>query len=318
MTIKNQVVTVQRNQASNNNMLSFWGFVGPMFIGLLIFTYIPIIWGFYLSLHEARNTVTPQEFVGFQNYIDLIQTPAFIDALQTGFLFALFIIPVTYAFSLGLALLVNDLPWGEGIFRTIFFIPTAVSYVIASVIWKMSLFNGLPSGFMNNILWYASGMSPVAWVNTVQPPLYWLVLVTVRLWLQAGFFMIILLAGLKEIPKSLYEAARVDGAEPGWQTFRYITFPLLRGTSVSVVLLIMIQAFQAFDEFRNILTANAANAGGGNAILARPPLVYLYSIAFSDQNYGRGSAGAFIVTLIIVLVTLFQARIFGFGGEDTD
>jgi multiple sugar transport system permease protein len=148
----------------------------------------------------------------------------------------------------------------------------------------------------------------------VTPPWYWLVLVTVRLWLQVGFFMIIFLAGLQEIPKSFYEAASVDGAG-GWTVLRYITLPQLRATSVSVLLLNLIAAFQAFDEFYNIL---GGGGGGsvGNLSLAQPPLVYLYSLALSDQNFGLGSAGGFILTAIIIAVTLLQGRIFGFGGAD--
>jgi multiple sugar transport system permease protein len=124
--------------------------------------------------------------------------------------------------------------------------------------------------------------------------------------------MIIFLAGLQEIPRALYEAAYVDGARPGWPTFRYITLPLLRNTAISVLLLNLIAAFQAFDEFYNILFGGASN----NTALARPPLVYLYQVALRDQNYGRGAAGAFIVTAIIVLVTLLQGRWLGFGTRD--
>ncbi|MBE2221368.1 MAG: sugar ABC transporter permease, partial [Anaerolineae bacterium] len=156
-------------------------------------------------------------------------------------------------------------------------------------------------------------INPIAWVNTASPPYYWLVLATVRLWLQSGFYMIIFLAGLQEIPRMLYEAANVDGATRGWQTFRHITFPLLRNTSVSVLLLLFIEAFQAFDEFRNIL---ATGGSSGAQILARPPLVYLYNVAFQDQNYGRGAAGAFVVTLLIMGVTIIQGRLFGFGKQD--
>ena len=121
--------------------------------------------------------------------------------------------------------------------------------------------------------------------------------------------MIIFIAGLQEIPRELYEAALVDGAKRGWQTFRYITFPLLRNASTAVLLLNVIAAFQAFDEFFNIMS-------GGNQILARPPLVYLYNIALSDQNYGYGSAGAIILTVIIVIFTLIQGRFLGFGRSE--
>ncbi len=293
--------------------LEFWLFVGPLALGLLVFVYIPIIWGFILSFFRARNTVSPTEFVGFENYIELFNDSRYIDSLQMVIVFAIIIVPITFALSLGLALLVNSAGWNTGLFRTIFFIPTACSYVVASLIWKTSLFNGLPSGFANNILWIVNEINPIAWVNTASPPYYWLVLATVRLWLQSGFYMIIFLAGLQEIPRMLYEAASVDGATKGWQTFRHITFPLLRNTSISVLLLLFIEAFQAFDEFRNIL---ATGGSSGTQILARPPLVYLYNVAFQDQNYGRGAAGAFIVTLLILGVTIIQGKLFGFGGQD--
>jgi multiple sugar transport system permease protein len=154
-------------------------------------------------------------------------------------------------------------------------------------------------------------MEPIVWIGTASPPWHWVVLVSARLWLQVGFYMIIFLAGLQEIPRSMYEAAEVDGARPGWQTLRFITMPQMRATSISVLLLNFIAAFQAFDEFYNIL-----GAAGANASLARPPLVYLYSIALADQDFGRGTAGAFILTAIILTVTLIQGRILGFGEKD--
>lgn len=301
----------QKNRRKQLDALYFWLFVGPLVIGLLLFVYIPIVWGFILSFFEARNTVSPTQFVGLTNYLELFNDSRFIDSLKMIAGFSIFIVPVTFAISLGLALLVNSITRGQGVFRTVFFIPVACSYVVASLVWKMSLFNGLPSGFANNILWFVFGANPVAWINTAAPPLFWIVLVTVRLWLQTGFYMIIFLAGLQEIPRDLYEAAAVDGAERGWKTFRYITFPLLRNTSVSVLLLLFIEAFQAFDEFRNIM--GGAAVSGGTQILARPPLVYLYNVAFQDQNYGRGAAGAFIIAALIVLVTVAQGRLLGFG-----
>jgi multiple sugar transport system permease protein len=176
----------------------------------------------------------------------------------------------------------------------------------------MSIFNGIPSGVANIILYEWFGVErPVNWIASADPPWYWLVLVTVRLWLQVGFYMILFLAALQEIPRDLYEAAFVDGARRGWMTFRHITFPLLRNTSVAVLLLNFIAAFQAFDEFYNILGGTAASQG--NRALARPPLVYLQQVGLTDQNYGLASAGAFILVAIIIAVTLIQGRIFGFG-----
>jgi multiple sugar transport system permease protein len=306
------------NARKRRTALAFWAFVTPLVLGLIVFVYVPIIWGLYLSFFEARGTITPQEFVGLQNYVAILNDERFIKSMVTIILFTLFIVPTTFFASLGLAMLVNRVTRGKAVFRTVFFIPTAVSYVVASLIWRMSLFNGLAYGFANMVLYWIGGETApvIVWIGTPRPPWYWLVLVSCRLWLQIGFYMIIFIAGLQEIPRSLYEAAYVDGAKRGWTTFRHITFPMLRNTSIAVVLLLCIEAFKAFDEFYNILGGTAASTG--NQLLARPPLVYLYSMAFTEQNYGRGSAGAFILTAVIIIFTIFQSRIFGFGESTLD
>lgn len=290
----------------------FWGMIGPLGLGLLVFVYIPILWGLVLSFSEAQATIFPTTFVGFANYLSMLTDHDFQQALVTFTLFALFIVPTTFILSLGLALLVNSARFLSGFFRSVFFLPTAISYTAACIVWRMSLFNGLPYGVMNMVLGLF-GRDPISWIGTPSPPWYWLVLVTVRLWLQIGFYMIIFLAGLQDIPRTIYEAALVDGARRGWATFRSITFPLLRNTSVSVLLLLLIAGFQAFDEFYNILTGFGSS---GNASLARTPLMYLYQVSFSQQDFGRGDAGSFILTAVIVLFTLVQGRLFGFGRSD--
>ena len=196
--------------------LTFFAFMAPLLIGLLVFTVVPIIWGFLVSLNDARGTVSIGHWVGFANYRTVLADGAFLQALRTGVIFAVFIVPLTFAFSLGLALLVNSVAHGKAFFRSVFFLPTACSYVVASLIWKLSLFNGVRFGIANTILLNLPIIgpihpaTPIAW--TFGAPWLWLVLVTVRLWLQLGFYMIIFLAGLQEIPRHLYEAAYVDGA----------------------------------------------------------------------------------------------------------
>ncbi len=282
---------------------AFWLFVGPFVLGLLIFVYAPILWSVILSFNRAQNTVTPGHWVGLQNYVDLLRPGPFLSSLTDFMLFAVFIVPLTFGCALGLALLLQRVRIARAFFRSVFFLPTACSYVVASMVWKLSIFNGVRFGLANTVLgWF--GIENVAWLGTPDPPLYWVVIVTARLWLQIGFYMILFIAGLQRIPTELYEAAEVDGAKPGWQTFWNITFPQLRATSVSVLLLLFIAAFQAFDEFLNLL---------GNSSFARPPLVYLYYTAIGDQNFGYGSAGAVILALLIMVVTLVQGKLFGFG-----
>ncbi|OQD53714.1 sugar ABC transporter permease [Streptomyces phaeoluteigriseus] len=293
-----------RRGPRGNATFNFWVFTGPFLIGLLIFVYVPIGWSVWLSFFEARFTVTPSTFVGFDNYRYMLENENFTGALLTFTVFAAIIVPTTWALSLGLALLVNRLRFMRAFFRSVFFLPTACSYVAASLIWKMSLFNGVRFGLANTVIgWF--GAENVAWLANPDPPWYWLVIVTARLWLQSGFYMILFLAALQNIPGELYEAAALDGAKPGWQTFRHITLPQLRATSTAVILLLLIAAYQAFDEFFNLLSKTT---------WGRPPLVELYYTALGDsQDYGAGSAGAVILTLLIVLVTLFQGRIMGFG-----
>jgi multiple sugar transport system permease protein len=300
--------------------LWFWAFVGPFLLGLTIFVYIPMLWSLWLSFYSAHNTVTPTKFVGLSNYLDMLKDQAFRDSLLTFIVFAAFIVPTTFALSLGLALLVNRARFAKAFFRSVFFLPTACSYVVAALIWKLSIFSGVRFGLLNTVL-RALGFSPVAWLSVTHPPWYWLVLVSLRLWLQLGFYMILFLAGLQRIPVVLYEAAAVDGARPGWQVFRHITFPQLRATSAAIVVLLLINAFQSFDEFYNLLANASASGGGGYPPYARPPLVYLYYTALGNQqDFGHGSAGAVILALLIAAVTLVQGRFLGFGkkGRDND
>ncbi|MFF5531535.1 carbohydrate ABC transporter permease [Streptomyces cinerochromogenes] len=286
-----------------NRALWFWVFVGPFALGLAVFTYVPLLWSVALSFFDAHNTVTPTHFVGLGNYAAMLEDGAFVGSLETFLAFTAFIVPVTYVVSLSLALMVNRVRRARAFFRSVFFLPAACSYVVAALIWKMSIFNGVRFGLANTVLGWFGG-EPVAWLAGTDPPWYWLVIVTVRLWLQAGFYMILFLAGLQRIDPVLYEAAAVDGARPGWTVLRHITLPQLRATSVAVVLLLVVNAFQAFDEFYNLLSD-----ARGYPPYARPPLVYLYYTALGQgQNLGLGSAGAVILALVIAVVTVAQAR----------
>jgi len=299
-----------RRAGRRRTALTFWLFVGPFFAGLLVFTFIPVVWSAYLSFFDARNTVAPlpEDFVGFDNYVHMLQDGAFRDALITFTIFAAFIVPLTFACSLGLALLLNKVRLARAFFRSVFFLPFACSYVVAALVWKMSIFNGVRYGLANSIL-DLFGIEDIAWLFDPSPPWYWLVIVSLRLWIQCGFYMILFIAALQQIPEHLYEAAYVDGAKPGWQTFWHITLPQLRATSVAVVMLILIAAYQAFDEFVLLI---------GNQAYARPPLVYLYYNTLGMvQDLGRGSAGSLILALIIAIVTVLQGKFFGFGNKES-
>lgn len=122
-------------------------------------------------------------------------------------MFAVFIVPLTFAAPLGLALMIHRVKRFEAFYRSVYFLPTACSYVVAAVVWKLSILDGVRFGLVNTVLgWF--GVEPIAWPSVTQPPWYWLVLVTLRLWLQVGFYMILFLAGLQRIPHRAVRGGR--------------------------------------------------------------------------------------------------------------
>ena len=248
------------------------------------------------SLQGAATPISLGELVGLQQLRrHPAATPAFRDSLRTIVIFTLFIVPLTFAVSLALGHAgqwrragapASSAPSFSSRPRS----PTS----IASLVWRMGIFNGVPSGVAN---WRhplrvrsASGnaarflrLDPPS--DRHDPPWYWLVLVTVRLWLQVGFYMIIFIAGLAG------DSARsLRGGLGRWRPHGLDDLPLtspcrgLRNTSIAVLLLNFIAAFQAFDEFFNILGGTAASQG--NHGLARPPLVYLYRVGFKTPTTG--------------------------------
>lgn len=295
--------------------LAFWSFVGPLVVGLIVFILVPMGWGLLISLSEARASIDLGRWIGLQNYQTLLRDPAFLDSIKTVLLFALFIVPTTFFLALGLAMLVNGARFGRTFFRSVFFLPTAVSYVVASLIWKLGLFSGVSFGIANKVL-LALHLDTIAWTASV--PWVWVVLITLRLWLQIGFNMLLFIAGLNEIPRSLYEAASIDGADGGWARLRFITLPMLRNTTVFVLFTNVVAAFQAFDEFYNVLAISGGGSSAAASLSARPPLWYLYDTAFASQDYGRATAGAFILTAVILAVAVLQARVVGLGHAHHD
>lgn len=285
---------------------AFWTLVTPFYAGLFVFSLLAIGWSIYLSFFDAIATLAPTRFVGFDNYTSFLTDQGFLDTLVTFAIFGLVVVPLTMALALGLAMLVHNLPVARGFFRSVFFLPVACSYVVASLVWRLGIFSGLNSGVANAGL-RALGLETInQWLT--ESPYYWVVLVSVRLWLQVGFYMLLFIAGLQRIPQNLYEAAMIDGLSRGWRRFRWITWPQLRPTSAAVLLLLLVAAFQAFDEFYNLVLTIPA---------ARPPLLYVYLLAMDQQDFGRGSAGAIILTLLMVGAALIQNRFFGFDAADS-
>lgn len=277
----------------------FLGLSLPMILGICVFTYIPIVISLFYSFFDTHNSLQPRAFVGLSNYTDLLSDPNFQHSIVTFLVYTAIIVPLTFVTALVIALLLHSIHFGAIFFRTIVFIPTACSAVTAAVIWKLSIFNGVRFGLANTLLHATGWHKPIAWLFSPDPPWYWLVIVSLRMWLQVGFYVVLFLAALGRVDPQLYEAASVDGVTTAWKKFRYITWPSIRTVSTAIAVLLILNAFQAFDEFYNLI-----GSLGGYPPYARPPLIYLYYLAMGEsQDFGHAGAGAFILILLIICLS---------------
>jgi ABC-type sugar transport system permease subunit len=275
-------------------------FLSPSIIGFLAFLLLPTGASAVMSLTEWR-VVSPPVFVGLRNYVNLLrEDPVFWTSLRLTFYYAALSIPLAMSGALILALAVNQRLRGIVVFRVIFFIPVVTSMVAVAMIWRWLY--AMDYGIINLML-TRLGLEQVPWLSDKRTVIPAIVLMSV--WKGLGYGMIIYLAGLQGIPVHLYEAAKIDGAGR-WQMFWRITMPLLSPTHFFMLVTSVIGSFQVFDSVY-LMT----QGGPGNA--SRVYNFYLYQQAFSYQHMGLASAMAWILFLIIFVITLFQVRYFQRG-----
>jgi multiple sugar transport system permease protein len=260
----------------------------------LIFSLYPMVNGFYMSLTEY-TLLRPPVWIGFGNYTDLLENKEFLNGLWVTFVFVLGTTIPKWILSLGLALLFVQAFWGREFFKVLYFTPTLLSGVVVSLVWKLIFHaNGLATALIGpytgkaEIFWLASSaLTPLA-------------LIMVDNWAGIPFFMIVWIAGLVGIPKEFYEAALIDGAGR-WQAFRHVTLPLLRPTTLFVVVVSTIGALQAFS-LQFIMT----RGGPSNVTTTVALLVYKYG--FEYFKMGVAAAMSVIMFLAIIAITILQIR----------
>jgi multiple sugar transport system permease protein len=279
-----------------------YGFLLPDGILMAIFVALPIIGAFYISFHDWSG-IGDRQWVGTQNYETLIQDTRFLDSLRITLIYTATFVPLLFGAALALALLIHSGIRLTGVWRTAFFAPFMVSLVVASVIWGFMLQN--PGGVVNAIIG-VFGIDPQPWLGSTRFALVSVIMV--GLWQGIGYSMIIFLAGLQDIPRVYYEAATVDGAS-AWRQFRSVTLPLLRRTSVFVLIIAFINALQMFDEVF-VLTQ------GGPAGATTTAVFYIYETAFRFLQLGYASALAIALFLVILVFSLLQLRIFSHESDD--
>ena len=273
-------------------------FLAPNMIGLTVFIVIPVIAGFVISFTEWDMLSAP-EFIGFDNYVELLTDDRFFWlTLKNTLVYSLFVIPGSIVISLLLALALNTHIRGVGIYRTIYFLPFVSSTIAISLVWKWIMHPdfGILNGFLGLF-----GVPRLGWLQDRNMALFSVAIVAI--WHSAGYNMTIFLAGLKGIPKTYYEAAEIDGATY-WQRFWRITFPLLTPTLFFVLVISLIGSFQVFN-----LVYIMTDGGPGSS--TQVYVYYLWENAFSYFRMGYASAMAYILFLIMLVITLFQVRLLG-------
>lgn len=277
-------------------------FLLPDVLGLLIFIVGPMVMALVISLTNWR-LVKAAKFVGLHNYWIILKDPKFSASLGRSILFMIGFVPVVYTLSLGMAVLLRRKSRSTGFFRTIYFMPVAMSLVIAGVIWRF-MFD--PSNGLINIIMTTFGLPALKWIGSVKTAMLSVIIVSV--WKSAGYFMIILLAGLEDIPEDYISAAQIDGASR-WQTFWYIVMPLLKPTSFFVLVILSITSLQAFDQIY-VMTR------GGPAYATYTTLMYIYEKAFREWNFGYAAAMSVALFVLIMIFTLVHVRYFRSGEID--
>lgn len=266
-------------------------FATPWLIGLIVFTVGPVLASIAISMTDW-NLVSDPNFVGFQNYEEMYESPDFRNSVTVTLTYVLLGVPLFQVCGLLLAMLLNlDLP-GIGIFRTIVFLPAMLSGVAVAVLWLQLLRRDGPVNA--GLQWFGID-DPPGWLSSPD----WAVpaIVLVGLW-SLGTGAIIYLAGLQNIPTELYEAARIDGAGP-IRMFWSVTIPLLTPTLLFTLLLGVIAAFQVFD-LAYILGGDRGGSGGSLSFY----LLYLWNEAFRNGRFGYASALAWVFVVFAGLVVL--------------
>ncbi|WP_068675217.1 carbohydrate ABC transporter permease [Oceanobacillus sp. Castelsardo] len=275
-------------------------FIAPNVILFLVFMIIPIIFTIYISFHDWGILGAP-EFTGFQNFVKLFSDKVFWISLGNTVYYTAATVPLSAAFGLLGAILLNRKIPLRPIFRTIFFAPVVVSMTAAGLIWTW-MFNP-HYGLFNEVL-SIFGIESVDWLTSTTWAMPAIIITT--LWLRIGYCLVIYLAGLQAVPDSLYEAADIDGAND-WQKFWRITLPMIKPTTVFIVVMEVIHGFMVFDL---IYTMTNGGPGTSTTVIVQ----YIYQKAFVEGDMGYASAIGTVFFLIIMVLTAIQLRI---GRDDS-
>jgi multiple sugar transport system permease protein len=287
---------------------------GPAVAGLIAFVGVPFCYAVVLSFYNVRlGSPLEPTFFGVEQYRRLFTDPdlsgPFLRALLNNLTFAVVVVPLQTGLALGLAILLNRKLKAIGLFRSFFFMPVVFPMALVAVIWRLILARS-EQGMLNSLLdavsfghwgafdWLGDGLTAMGSI------------IVLSVWQGVGFQMVILLAGLQQIPGELYEASELDRASR-WQQFRHVTLPGIRGTLVFVAMLTSVLSFRVFDQVYILI-----RGGGLDEDATRTVMYQAVTTAFDQNNIGQASAVTVVFFLIVVALTIVQRRVVRPDNED--
>jgi ABC-type sugar transport system permease subunit len=293
-----QAAATRRFRLTHLQQRNLWGFIFavPALTLFAVFSIYPIASTFILSFFDY-SVVDPPKPAGITNYQQILGDPRFHSSLFNSLRYVLFTYVPVWILALLLALALNTRIKARGIFRTIYFVPVVMSWVVVSVIWKLIFHR---NGLFNTLFLAPLGVGPKNWLTSLD--LAPIAIVIMSVWKEVGFFMVVFLAGLQSIPSDYAEAAKIDGSS-NFQVFRYITLPLLQPTILFATVIGMITGLQVFiPQF--VMTQ------GGPVDATLVLTLDIYQTAFVFLNGGKASAMSVVLFVIIALITLTQFRLY--------
>jgi multiple sugar transport system permease protein len=279
--------------AARRESLAAWAFVAPSALGTALFVFIPMLLAFALSFTSA-NGFGQYPWVGLENYERMFQDPLFINSIKVTALFVLGFVPGVYLLGLVMALVVYGAIPARAFFRVAFFAPYTVSLVVVGLVWRYMLADRV--GVVGSVLQQIGIDNPPSFLGN--PDLALWVVVIASVWFFVGYYMVILLGGLQEIPQDVLDAARLDGAGT-WRMVVSIILPMLKPTTFFALVLATIAGLAGLQSFDLIYVMTQ----GGPANSTSLGIYYVYEQAFKSSQFGYAAAMATWYALVLILFT---------------
>lgn len=274
----------------------------PTLVIFCVYLFFPALSGFWYSLQDWDGINDPI-FIGLENYVTLLQDEDFWESMLRTLFYTVVSVPLVYVVSLGFALLITQPIRGRSVFRAIMYWPVMISSIIVGLSWKFLL--GEDFGVVNYVITSLGGKS-VRWLTDTNMAMFTVIFVTV--WSMAGYYMVMFVAGLNSIDRTYYEAAEIDGAT-SMQSFRRITLPLLKPTTLLVLVLSFISIIKSYP-----LVYALTEGGPGTATKFMVQMIY--ESGFSENKMGYACAMAIILFVLLALMTVIQFRLNRGGEQD--